>query len=68
MKKPYIKKFVEISHFKVWIVDGKYVRDNIDEEFNNYGQHYQFKFIPEKEFWIDRKEHRERRNSILILC
>jgi len=55
MKKPYIKKFSKISKFDVWIVDGKYIRDNIDEEFTNYGQHYRFDFIPENEFWIDKE-------------
>ncbi|MCL5018402.1 MAG: hypothetical protein M1416_01390 [Candidatus Pacearchaeota archaeon] len=58
MKKPYIKKFGKISNFNVWIVDGKYVRDNIDEEFTNYGQHSRFNFIPKEEFWID-KERRK---------
>jgi hypothetical protein len=55
MKKPYIKKFGKISNFNVWIVDGKYVRDNIDEEFTNYGQHSRFNFVPMNEFWIDRE-------------
>lgn len=59
MKKPYIKKFSKISNFNVWIVDGKYVRDNIDEEFTNYGQHLRFNFIPKDEFWIDK----ERKNG-----
>ena len=58
IKKPYIKKELEIAGFVVWVVDGSYIRENIDEEFNNFGQHYQFKFIPKKEFWIDR-EHSE---------
>lgn len=56
IKKPYIKKESEVVGFTVWIVDGIYIRKNIDEEFTNYGQHYRFKFIPKKEFWID-KEH-----------
>jgi hypothetical protein len=53
MKQPYIKKYGEISMFTVWIVDGSYVRKNLDEEFTNYGQHSRFSFIPENEFWID---------------
>lgn len=56
MDKPYIRKFEEIAGFTVWIVDGRHIRDNIDVEFTNYGQHLRFKFIPEKEFWID-EEH-----------
>lgn len=55
MKKPYIKRFSRISKFSVWIVDGEYIRKNINEEFTNYGQHYQFNFIPENEFWIDQE-------------
>lgn len=55
MKKPYVKKFSTISNFDVWIVDGKYIRENIDEEFTNIGQNYKFKFIPENEFWIDKE-------------
>lgn len=56
MKKPYLKLCRKIHQFEVWIVDGEFVRDNIDEEFTNFGQHYHFKFIPKNEFWID-KEH-----------
>lgn len=55
MKKPYIKKFSKISNFTVWIVDGKYIRDRMNEEFTNYGQHYLFDFIPKNEFWIDKE-------------
>jgi hypothetical protein len=55
MKKPYIKKFSEISKFTVWIVDGRYIRENIDEEFTNFGQHYRFVFIPEYELWVDKQ-------------
>ncbi len=55
MKKPYIKKFSKISEIVVWIVDGEYIRENIDEEFTNFGQHYMFNFIPKNEFWIDKE-------------
>lgn len=57
IKKVYIKKFSEISGFKVWIVNGKYIRSNIDEEFTNFGEHYEFKFIPKSEFWIDKERN-----------
>lgn len=53
--KIYIKKFSKVAGFTVWIVDGKYIRDNIEEEFTNYGQHYRFRFIPKDEFWIDKE-------------
>ncbi len=53
----YIKKLGKFSGFKVWIVNGKYIRDNIEEEFTNYAQHYNFKFIPKDEFWIDKERN-----------
>jgi len=56
MKKPYLKKYSTISNFTVWIADGKYIRENIDEEFTNCGAHYRFRFIPKDEIWVD-KEH-----------
>ncbi len=55
MKKPYIKKFSKIADFTIWIVDGRYIRENMDEEFTNCAQHYQFSFIPKDEFWIDKE-------------
>ena len=53
LKKPYIKKIKDVSGFTVWYVDGAYIRNNLEIEFTNFGQHYDFNFIPEKEFWID---------------
>ena len=50
---PYIKFIKSIGKYNVWIVDGKYIRKNIDEDFTNFGQHYRFAFIPLNEFWID---------------
>jgi len=55
-KKPYLKKDGKISEFEIWIVDGKYIRDNICEDFVNIGQHYVFDFIPKNEFWIAKEE------------
>jgi len=53
LKKVYVKKICDVDKFKVWFVDGEYIRTKIDEEFTNYGQHYRFSFIPKNEFWID---------------
>ncbi len=56
MKKPYIKKYCTFAGFDVWIVDGNYIRTNVNEEFTNFGHHYRFDFIPYNELWID-EEH-----------
>jgi hypothetical protein len=53
MEKPYLHKINTVSKFDIYTVDGKYIRDHIDEEFTNFGQHLRFKFIPAHEFWID---------------
>lgn len=55
LEKPYIKKLDAIEDFEVYEVDGRYIRDNIDREFTNFGQHYRFPFIPTHEFWIDKQ-------------
>ncbi len=53
--RPYLQKYAQIEDIAVWIVDGMYVRENLDEEFTNFGQHYAFPFIPGDEFWLDRQ-------------
>jgi hypothetical protein len=53
--RPYLQKYAQIEDVAVWIVDGPYVRENLDEEFTNFGQHYVFPFIPRDEFWLDRQ-------------
>ena len=54
LKLPYLQKDDTRGDYQVWIVDGAYIRGHIDEEFTNFGQHYRYPYIPEKEFWIDR--------------
>jgi hypothetical protein len=53
MKKPYVRVIATVSKFRVWLVDGRFIRTRIDEEFTNFGQHFRFRFIPRNEFWID---------------
>jgi hypothetical protein len=53
--KPYIQSIEEIQSIKVWVVNGQYVREHLDEEFTNFGQHYRFPFIPINEFWLDQQ-------------
>jgi hypothetical protein len=61
LKLPYLQRDDKRGDYQAWIVDGAYIRGHIDEEFTNFGQHYRYPYIPEKEFWIDREaEHDER--------
>ncbi|MBU0650143.1 hypothetical protein KKG63_03030 [Patescibacteria group bacterium] len=55
MEKPYLRKLEELEEFEVWEVDGMYVRNNLNREFTNFGQHYRFPFIPKHQFWIDKE-------------
>jgi hypothetical protein len=61
LKPPYLQRDDTRGDFQVWIVDGAYIRGHMDEEFTNFGQHYRYPYIPDKEFWIDKEaEHDER--------
>jgi hypothetical protein len=61
LKLPYLQRDETRGDYQVWIVDGAYIRGHIDEEFTNFGQHYRYPYIPEKEFWVDKEaEHDER--------
>ncbi len=37
----------------MWLVDGSYVRKNIDKEFGNFGHHFSVASIPRDEIWLD---------------
>ena len=50
---PYLRYCGPADGFAVWVVNGAYVRENLDEEFTNFGQHLNFRFIPAGEFWLD---------------
>jgi hypothetical protein len=50
---PYVQKVRSEGSLAIWIVDGAYVRKNIDREFCNFGHHYTFTKIPPREIWLD---------------
>lgn len=60
---PYLQRlgfdFREEIHWprkvSLWVVDGVYIRNNIDIEFDNYGQWWDFTYIPKNEGWLDRE-------------
>jgi hypothetical protein len=65
LKLPYIEKVEERGDLQAWVVDGTYIRGNIDEEFTNYGQHYRFTYIPENELWLDREAASDERQFFI---
>jgi hypothetical protein len=50
---PHIRILKRLPDVAVWLVDGKYVRDNIDIDFTEGGNSCRFEFIPDDEIWID---------------
>jgi hypothetical protein len=64
-KPPYIEKVEERGNLEAWIVDGAYIRGNMDEEFTNFGQHYRYPYIPQNELWIDREAQNDERPFFL---
>lgn len=53
IKSAYLKKIGDRGDFKIWLVDGAKIRKDIDTEFNNFGHHFEFDFIPRMELWLD---------------
>jgi hypothetical protein len=52
---PYLSLAEKRNGLSVWVVDGPLIRDSLDIEFSNFGQHFEFDFIPQNELWLDRE-------------
>lgn len=52
---PYLRFVRQDGAVSIWIVDGAYVRKNIDEEFSNFGHHFSLPKIPRGEIWLDQE-------------
>ena len=50
-----IRKIGSRGKITIYIVNGQIVREEVDEEFTNFGQHFRFSFIPKYEFWLDQE-------------
>ena len=61
-RRPYIRRIYNRRGVEAWLVDGSYIRKNIDEEFSNFGHHGSFDCVPKNEIWLDQEsdpdEHR----------
>ncbi len=62
---PYVRRLEERGGLSVWVVDGEYVRQNVDEEFSNFGHHWTIKEIPEREIWLDQEGHPDEQRFFL---
>lgn len=48
-----LKDFFPKANINIWMVDGKFIRDNTDIEFEEAGHSERYDFIPDNEVWID---------------
>lgn len=62
---PYLKKLSQHGPLSVWLVDGSYIRTHLDIEFDNYGQHTDFDFIPRHELWLDQEANPDEQSFFL---
>lgn len=53
-------------HINVWVVDGELVRDIFFLDFTEGGHHYRYRFIPQKEVWIDDDISPRERKYVLL--
>jgi hypothetical protein len=77
MRKQHIKKnesvkIRQIGHYndgkeicRIWLVDGKKVRDRLLINFCQGGHFYVYNRIPENEIWIDDNNYKERAATIV---
>jgi len=50
---PYVRCLERRGVLAVWVVDGAYVRKNIDEELSNFAHHLSTPEVRKNEIWID---------------
>ena len=53
MNRAHLKLIRAENGVKIFLVDGKLVRDRLTIEFTMGGHHYRYPFIPKDEIWID---------------
>ncbi|OGY43352.1 MAG: hypothetical protein A3J62_03205 [Candidatus Buchananbacteria bacterium RIFCSPHIGHO2_02_FULL_38_8] len=61
----YLKKIGRQGEISIWLVNGNQIRNELDKEFTNFGQHYRFSFIPEQEFWLDQEASPDEQNFFI---
>jgi hypothetical protein len=51
--RPYVKLLKKEDDFKIYLVDGRWVREHRYIDFTQGGHGYRYNFIPKDEIWID---------------
>lgn len=50
---PYVKLWGKEGPYAVWLVDGAFVRRELNNDFTDVDQHYHLRQIPPGEIWVD---------------
>lgn len=53
MQKPYLKLYRKFGSYTAWIVDGEWLRKNVDIDFTNFAYHGDKSYVPDKQWWLD---------------
>lgn len=63
--KPYLKYLGKVLNVRIYLVDGRFIRDQISVDFTQGGHGYVYDYIPENEVWIDNANLKEKRFIIM---
>jgi hypothetical protein len=55
MRRPYIAQLAEIDDIECWLVDGTFIRDQVDVDFTNGAHTLSRRYIPARQIWLDRE-------------
>jgi hypothetical protein len=48
-----VRRLERIGRLGVWLVDGAYVRETMDDGFGAFGHHFSYSAIPRNEIWLE---------------
>jgi hypothetical protein len=60
-----IKKIKEVNDLKIFLVDGKKIRDSIDIDFTMGGHPFRYIYVPIDEIWVDSSNESEKEEIIM---
>lgn len=68
MENPYLELLGESPDgMEIFLVDGRFVRENMDFDFTEGGNHYRYpEFIPENEIWVDDDMSEDEREFVIV--
>ncbi len=55
MRRPYLAHLAEVDEVHCWLVDGTFIRNQLDIDFTNGAHALTRRYIPKRQIWIDRE-------------